>query len=212
MKKIIFIIILILVAACKVQTGTNEGSSFQVIPTPTIPPGVTPMPFATVSPAFSGCFSCHPRSGWDPGSEASTLTWVVRGNPAGSILYQRATSDTTGYGMHNYINDAGRELIRQYILRLPVALLALQVQKATALEPTYASLKTNLFDKSCVQCHRGFNNKRSIITKYDDILFSMTDAWTMNRNEMPPMRSNVPWVSDDVIKTFIKWKEAGFAD
>jgi hypothetical protein len=54
--------------------------------------------------------------------------------------------------------------------------------------------------------------KAMIIEQYEDILYSMTDAWITNDNEMPPHASRVPRVSEEVVVMLKKWKDLEFAD
>lgn len=84
-------------------------------------------------------------------------------------------------------------------------------------DPQFQIIKQNLVDVSCIKCHSANQTKhidltsRSVVLENaDDILYRMTDAWTVGTGKMPP-RGNA--VDVKVINEFKAWKsDAQFAN
>ncbi len=211
MKKFILPFMVLAVVGCKVETGTDESSRFKVINYSMDQVNFTLVRDQVLKPQ---CMQCH---SW-AGNEAEVLKRIVPGDPTNSELYKLVQSGQMPASSPR-LTDQSMNLIRQYIMKLS----GIQPQKPVPLEPKYSSLKANLFEKSCTRCHNPdvqakhpdrplLTDKESIINRYDDIVYSMTDAWDTYDNEMPPTKSNIPRVSPEVLEMFKKWKEAGFVD
>jgi uncharacterized membrane protein len=211
MKKIIFPILLIATTACKIETGTDESSRYKVFNYSMEQVNFTVLRDNVLKPQ---CMQCH---SWVI-NEAEVLKRVVPGDPENSDLYKLVYSGQMPASAPR-LTDQSLNIIKFYIQKVSGS----QAQKPVPLEATYSSLKVNLFEKSCIRCHNPdvlakhpkrplFTTKEAIVERYDDILYSMTDAWITNDNEMPPANSNIPRVSDEVLNMLKKWKESGFVD
>jgi mono/diheme cytochrome c family protein len=211
MNKLLCVFLCISFSSCKVITGTDESSRFKVYNFANSQVDFTVLRDNVLVPQ---CLQCHSWSS----NEAAVNKRIIPGNPDSSDLYKIVKSGQMPSGKPR-LTDQSLKLVEQYILHLQ----GTKAEAPIALAPTYASLKVNLFEKSCIKCHDTdvlakhpkrplLSSKEVIIARYDDILYSMTDAWNMNDNEMPPEKSNVPHITEEVIAMFIKWKELGFAD
>jgi mono/diheme cytochrome c family protein len=211
MKNIILLIFLFTAAACKVETGTDESSRFKVF---NFAQGQVDFNVLKSNVLQCQCMQCH---SWSM-NELEVLKRIVPGNPEASVLYKVVKSGQMPSGKPR-LTDQALQLVQQYINGVNSD----RAIKPVPLAPTYASLKVNLFEKSCVQCHNLdviakhpkrplLDSKQVIIARYNDILYSVTDAWNMNDNEMPPEKSNVPRLSEEVIQALKDWKESGFLD
>lgn len=74
----------------------------------------------------------------------------------------------------------------------------------------FLAIKKNLIDVSCLKCHNADQKRHSnltsravVLANADDMLYRMTDAWTVGADKMPP-RGNT--VAPEVIKEFRTWK------
>jgi mono/diheme cytochrome c family protein len=211
MNKLFWIFIFLLMAACKVQTGTDESSRFQVFNYANSKVDFAAIRDNVLKPQ---CMQCH---SWST-NETEVIKRIVPGDPSTSALYKIVLSGQMPAGKPR-LTDQSLGMLEQYILHVN----SNQAIKPIPLAATYASLKVHLFEKSCTRCHNPdvrikhtkrplLTSKEAIIARFDDILYSMTDAWNMNDNEMPPATSDVPRVSEEVINMLIKWKDAGFVD
>lgn len=210
MNKIFLPIILIAITACKIETGTDESSRFQVY-------NYSKVDFAVLRDKVmqSQCVQCHSWSA----NENEIIKRIIPGDPANSTLYKSVISGQMPVGKPR-LTDQAMKLVEQYILQFDKA----RAPAPVPLAATYSSLKVNLFEKSCIGCHNPdvlvkypkrllLTNKEAIIDRYDDILYSMSDAaWDTFDNEMPPAKSSVPRVSGEVIKVLIQWQDSGFVD
>ncbi len=211
MKKIIFPILLIATTACKIETGTDESSRYKVFNYSMEQVNFNVLRDNVLKPQ---CMQCH---SWVT-NEVEVLKRVVPGDPEKSDLYKMVYSGQMPASAPR-LTDQSLNIVKFYIQKVSGS----QTQKPVPLEPTYSSLKVNLFEKSCIRCHNPdvlvkhpkrplFTTKEAIVERYDDILYSMTDAWITNDNEMPPADSNIPRVSDEVVNMLKKWKDSGFVD
>ena len=212
MKKIFLLMILILVSACKIETGTDESSRFQVY-------NYSQVDFATLKDKVlqPQCSQCH---SWAT-NENEIIKRIIPGDPANSALYKSVKSGQMPSGKPR-LTDQALKLVEQYISHVDSA----RAVKPVPLAATYASLKVNLFEKSCVGCHNPddiarrpkpkrllLTSKESIVEDFENVLFRMSDqAWEQLDNEMPPSTSKTPRVSPEVIKMFEKWAADGFPD
>jgi hypothetical protein len=211
MKNIIFPLIILMLTACKIETGTDESSRFRVFNYPIEQVNFNLLRDNVLKPQ---CLQCHT---W-VNSESEVLKRITPGEPTNSILYQVLQSGQMPQSAPR-LSDQSLFLVKQFILKTSAA----DAPTPTPLAPTYTSLKVNLFEKSCLSCHNPdvqikhpkrpiFTTKDAIINRYDDILYAMTDAWITNDNEMPPSTSVVPRVKEEVINAFKLWQEAGFPE
>jgi hypothetical protein len=211
MKKIIVPLLLLSFAGCKVETGTDESSRFKVFNYNLDQVNFSVLKDNVLKPQ---CMQCH---SW-ASSETEVLKRIVPGDPDNSELYNLVKTGQMPASSPR-LTDQSLNLVKLYIIKMS----GVQTQKPVPLEPKYSSLKVNLFEKSCVRCHNPdvqvqhpdrpvFTDKQSIIARYDDILYSMTDAWDMDDNEMPPVKSKIPRVSTAVIEMLKQWKDSGFAE
>ena len=211
MKKYLFPFLLIAVTACKIETGTDESSRFKVFNYSIDQVNYTVLRDNVLVPQ---CMHCHT---W-VNSEAEVIKRIVPGDPASSEIYKLVVSGQMPASSPR-LTDQSLTLVKYYILKMS----GVQPQRPTPLAATYSSLKVNLFEKSCIRCHNpdivlkhpkrpDYTTKAAIVARYDDILYSMTDAWITNDNEMPPADSGVPRVSEEVIDMLKKWKDSGFVD
>lgn len=211
MKKLACLFTVALLFGCKVETGTDESSRFQIYNY-----GTGEIDFSIVKDKIftPQCLQCH---SW-ANNETEVIKRIIPGNPANSSLFKIVKSGQMPQSKPR-LTDQSLTLLEQYILNLNPSRAA----KPVPLTPTYASLKVNLFEKSCMGCHNAdevakhekrplLTTKEAIIDRYDDILYSMTDAWNMLDNEMPPQASSTPRVNAEVIKAFTDWRDQGFAD
>ncbi len=211
MKKLLFSIMILSFVACKMETGTDESSRFQVFNY-----ADTQVSFAVIRDRVlrPQCLQCH---SWSI-DETEVNKRILPGNPEGSELYRMVKNGQMPSGSPR-LSDQSLKLVEQYIVHLSKS----KVEAPIPLSATYSSLKVNLFEKSCIRCHNPdvlakhpkrplLTSKKAIIDRYDDILYSVTDAWTMNDNEMPPASSDVPRVSEEVVKMLKEWKDSGFVD
>lgn len=211
MNKIFFFSALLVLTGCKIETGTDESSRFKVF---NYALGSVDFNVLKENVLKSQCIQCH---SWAI-SETEVAKRIVPGNPEASALYRVVKSGQMPSGKPR-LTDQALVLVEQYILHVSPDVII----KPIPLAPTYASLKVNLFEQSCVRCHNPdvkkahpnrplLDSKEAIIARYDDVLYSVTDAWNMNDNEMPPERSDVPRLTEEMIKVLIEWKESGFKD
>ncbi|MGZ3789658.1 MAG: hypothetical protein ACXVLQ_14105 [Bacteriovorax sp.] len=211
MKKLILPFLLMAITACKVETGTDESSRFKVFNYAIDQVSYSVVRDNVLNPQ---CAKCHT---W-VNSEAEVIKRIVPGDPNNSELYKIVLSGQMPQSSPR-LTDQSLNLVKQYILKVSAS----QAQKPTPLAATYSSLKVNLFEKSCTRCHNPdvlvkhpkrplFTTKEAIVDRYDDVLYSVTDAWITNDNEMPPSTSDVPRVSEEVVNMLKKWKDSGFAD
>lgn len=211
MKKIVLPLAMLAAVSCKVETGTDESSRFKVINYP-----MDQVNFAVVRDNVlrPQCAQCH---SWAT-NETEVIKRIVPGEPANSELYKIIQSGQMPQSAPR-LTDQSINLVKLYIIKMS----GVQPQKPVPLEPKYSSLKVNLFEKSCVRCHNPdvlakhpdrpvFTDKQAIIDRFDDIVYSMTDAWDTFDNEMPPLKSGIPRVSPDVVEMLKKWKDTGFND
>ncbi len=211
MNKFMIPLLFVTSVACKIETGTDESSRFKVFNYSIDQVNFSVLHENVLKPQ---CMHCH---SW-VNSEAEVIKRLVPGDPANSELYKLVQSGQMPQSSPR-LTSQSLDLVRFYILKVNGG----QAQKPTPLAPTYSSLKVNLFEKSCIRCHNPdvlakhpkrpqYMTKKEIVDKYDDILYSVTDAWITNDNEMPPQTSSVPRVSEEVIEMLKKWKDSGFAD
>ena len=210
MNKIIFPLLLILFTACKIETGTDESSHFQVFQYANGQVDFTVLHDKVLAPE---CMQCH---SW-VNSEAEVLKRIIPGNAEQSTLYQLVKTGQMPSGQPR-LTDQALKLVEQYITYNKST-----VKPPIPIAPTYNSLQANLFEKSCVGCHNPdvlikhpsrplLTTKEAIIARYDDVLYSITDAWTIDDNEMPPTESKIPRVSTELINALKAWKDNGFPD
>jgi hypothetical protein len=211
MKKILIPFLLIATTACKIETGTDESSRFKVFNYSMDQVNYTVLRDNVLKPQ---CMQCH---SW-VNSETEVIKRIVPGDPANSELYKVVLSGQMPASSPR-LTSQSLTIVKYYILKVDGS----QAQKPVPLNATYSSLKVNLFEKSCIRCHNPdvlakhpkrpiFTTKAAIIDRYDDILYSMTDAWITNDNEMPPTTSDVPRASEAVVDMLKKWKDSGFVD
>ena len=211
MLKLFLFLLVIAITACKVQTGTDESSSFKVL---NYSMDQVNYPLLRDNVLKNQCLRCH---SW-VNSEAEVIKRIVPGDPANSELYKIVLSGQMPENSPRLTTQA-LALVKQYILKVNGS----QAEQPVPLAATYSSLKVNLFEKSCVRCHNPdillkhpkrpiFTNKADIIANYDDVLYSMTEAWDTNDSEMPPSTSDVPRASEEVVNMLKKWKDSGFVD
>ena len=111
-------------------------------------------------------------------------------------------------------------------LPAPIGTTAPVSTPPTAEPNTYEKFKAELFDKSCVGCHRAdqsnrapeeripsFASKEDVMDHSQDIILYLEEGCSMGKC-MPPRRRNgepvKPIPSAELIAAFKKWKQAGF--
>lgn len=211
MKKLIVPFLFVAASACKIETGTDESSRFRVFNYPLDQVSYSVLRDNVLKPQ---CMQCH---SW-VNSEAEIIKRIIPGDPLNSELYKSVQTGQMPVSAPR-LTDQSLNLVKQYILKVSGS----QAPKPVPLAATYSSLKVNLFEKSCIRCHNPdilakhpkrsvFTTKDAIVLAYDDILYSVTDAWITNDSEMPPAVSGVPRISEEVVDMLKKWKDSGFAD
>lgn len=211
MKMILLLLSLIILVSCKVETGTDESSRFKVF---SYAQGQVDFNILKTNVLNSQCVQCH---SW-AGTESEVIKRIIPGQALNSTLYKVVKSGQMPSGKPR-LTDQAILLVEAYINGVSSD----RAIKPVPLAPTYSSLKVNLFEKSCVACHNPdvlvlhpkrplLISKEAIIARYNDIVYSVTDAWNMNDNEMPPEKSKYPHLTDEVIQALKDWKDAGFVD
>jgi mono/diheme cytochrome c family protein len=210
-NRVLLSLLLLTLAACKVQTGTDESSQFKVFSY-----ADSQVNFAVIKEnvLVPQCLQCH---SWST-NETEFNKRIVAGNPELSEVYKMLKSGQMPSGKPRLTNQS-LQLVEQYIIHVN----SNAVPKPIPLAPTYSSLKVNIFEKSCIRCHNPdvlvkhpkrplFTSKEAIVAKYKDIIYSVTDAWMMNDNEMPPEKSKIPRLTDEEINMLKEWQQSGFQD
>lgn len=88
--------------------------------------------------------------------------------------------------------------------------ISVKPAKEAETDTQFLAIRKNLIDVSCIKCHNATQTKHTNLTSRDvvlenadDMLYRMTDAWTVGADKMPP-RGNA--VAPEVIKEFRTWK------
>lgn len=199
-----FLALSFLLTSCGNQMGTPEDELFQTL-----------LPFESVS--FSVlqdqllnpyCVNCHEWAG----QEMEVLRRIEPGNPEASSLYTRVADGSMPKDAILNNRSAYLRMIRQFVLGVSKGSFPATIP----LEPTYASLKVHLYDKSCMSCHGEIPSadtdlqlntyaraKRKAKTSLKLMKMLPEDA-DENNIPMPPPGEG-PRVSKEVIETFERW-------
>lgn len=154
------------------------------------------------------CVKCHDKYKSDEG----ILADIEPGDPGHSILYNyvaRGRMPRDGFRYQNGKRPPGKytltknqiDAIRTFILRLPP-------KHFPPVSPTWASLKANLFQRSCVTCHSDggpagdhpFETRAEVKSMGSEILAIMLDS----REPMPAAHTTAP-PTPKLIRAFKKW-------
>jgi len=207
MKIIFCFLFLIIAAACKVQTGTDESSRFKVNNYSIDQVNFTLLRDNVLRPQ---CLQCH--SDW-VNSEVKVNKKIKYGDPEHSDLYIQVESGRMPENATR-LNSQSLNLVRLYILKMAGA----QAPQKIPLEATYASLSVNLFEKSCTSCHSAdgknkkpyLTNKEKIMENINDIINYSGDAWDRDDDtEMPP-KNKGSRISAEVLNMLKQWKQLDF--
>lgn len=88
--------------------------------------------------------------------------------------------------------------------------ITIKPAKEEETDAQFLAIRKNLIDVSCLKCHNAtqtrhtnLTSKAVVLENVDDMLYRMTDAWTVGADKMPP-KGNA--VAPEVIKEFRAWK------
>jgi len=151
--------------------------------------------------ALSSCLQCHDEFNSQAGFDQD----IVAGKPDQSQLIQMVESGEMPKGGLPHLSDAQIAMIRTFIEN--------DKSGAPPLPPlaaTYASLKANLIDQSCISCHSQTSVKphEPYMDTYDEVNDASDDMATeLLEGSMPPKGHQAP--SEEVKKAFVEWVNNG---
>ncbi|MBT3982068.1 MAG: hypothetical protein HOE90_11985 [Bacteriovoracaceae bacterium] len=223
--------LIFLLSGCLRQMGTNEMEQFKSLP------ALSAVSFATLKQNVltPHCVRCHD---WAE-SEGEVNRRVVPGNPGASVLYQRVADGSmpTDGGLSDdkisyvkiYIEGIKRVIIHSTPGKPKYDCPPVKdAPKGVPIEGTYKSLCANLLQVSCLDCHGTVKIKDAAekFLSYEELKKCAIDEevedeedsevedspcyMEMEFESMPPEEDDYDPVTEEVLKAFKDWADAGF--